>query len=189
MKLNLKLPTCLQAAKHRQSFLMAMAWIGVAKQKLHAQLLGSLEKLGEEDPKTIKLRKKVSEEFMELKLAPRMFEALIGHLRNHVNEIRQLEKEIMIMAVRDAGMPRKDFITSFPRNETNLHWLDKHVRAKRKHSAALGRLRESIEKHQLHLREIEKRTPCSLNSLQSSRITSAGVLDRRAEPISKNSRA
>ena len=34
---------------------------------------------------------------MELKLAPRMFEALIGNLRARVNEIRQLEKEIMII--------------------------------------------------------------------------------------------
>ena len=56
---------------------------------------------------------------MELKLAPRMFEALIGNLRHQVNEIRQLEKEIMIIAVRDAGMPRKEFILSFPKNETS----------------------------------------------------------------------
>ena len=37
--------------------------------------------------------------------------------------------------------------------------------------------------------EIENRTPCSENSLQSSLITPAGVLDRSADPISKNSRA
>ena len=67
---------------------------------------------------------------MELKLAPRMFEALIGQLRDHMNEIRQLEKEIMVICVRDAGMPRKEFVTTFPRNETNLKWLDKHVSAK-----------------------------------------------------------
>jgi len=126
-------------------------------EKLHAQLLGSLEKLGEEDPKTIKLRKKVSEEFMELKLAPRMFEALIGNLRNHVNEIRQLEKEIMIMAVRDAGMPRKDFITSFPRNETNDKWVGKHVKAGKKYSAPLAKFQEEIEKRQQLLSTIEKR--------------------------------
>ena len=51
---------------------------------------------------------------MELKLAPRMFEALIRNLRHGVSEIRQLEKEIMVIAVRDAGMPRKEFILSFP---------------------------------------------------------------------------
>ena len=57
---------------------------------------------------------------MELKLAPRMFEALIHKLRAHMGELRQLEKEIMVIAVRDAGMPRKDFVASFPKNETNI---------------------------------------------------------------------
>ncbi len=45
----------------------------------------------------------------------------------------------MALCVRDAGMPRKDFISTFPKNETNLRWIDKHIRAKRKHSSALGR--------------------------------------------------
>jgi len=44
-----------------------------------------------------------------------MFDALILNLRTHVAEVRQLEKEIMIIAVRDAGMPRKDFISTFRR--------------------------------------------------------------------------
>ncbi len=89
------------------------------------------------DPKTVKLRKKVAGEFMELKLSPKMFDALIVQLRDNVAEIRNLEKQIMILCVRDAGMPRKDFISTFPKNETNTKWLDKHIRAKRKHSAAL----------------------------------------------------
>ena len=36
-------------------------------------------------------------------------------------------------------MPRKDFIASFPKNETNLEWIDKHIRAKRKYSSQLTR--------------------------------------------------
>ena len=90
--------------------------------KHHVNVLSHIEKLGAKDPKTLKIRKKLSDEFMELKLAPRMFEALIVNLRHGVNEIRQLEKEIMIIAVRDAGMPRKEFILSFPKNETSHRW-------------------------------------------------------------------
>ena len=44
----------------------------------------------------------------------------------------------MIIAVRDAGMPRKDFISSFPKNETNPRWLAKHVKAGKKYSAPLA---------------------------------------------------
>jgi hypothetical protein len=87
------------------------------------------------DPKVVRARKRLAEQFMELKLAPKMFDALVGHLRSHVDEVRRLEREIMAVCVRQAGMPRKDFISTFPKNETNVRWIDKHVRAKRKHSA------------------------------------------------------
>ena len=107
-----------------------------AKCYLHA--LGAIAKLGARDPKTLKVRKKLADEFMELKLSPRMFDALILNLRTHVAEVRQLEKEIMIIAVRDAGMPRKDFISTFPKNETSARWLAKHIKAGKKYSAPLG---------------------------------------------------
>jgi RNA polymerase primary sigma factor len=123
--------------------------------KLYAQLLSSLEKTGTDDPKIIKLRKKLSDEFMELKLAPRMFEALIGNLRTHINAIRQLEKEIMVMAVRDAGMPRKDFITTFPKNETSDKWLAKHVKAGKKWSAPLAKFQDEIHARQKVLAGLE----------------------------------
>src|SRR5690606_34032136 len=80
-------------------------------QKLYQQTLKALEEKGVKDPKTQKLRKKLAGEFMELKLAPKMFDALIAQLRENVAEIRNLEKQIMTVCVRDAGMPRKDFIS------------------------------------------------------------------------------
>ncbi len=126
--------------------------------KLYPQLLKALDGgAGSKDPKTVKIRKKIAAEFMELKLSPKMFDALILQLRDHVAEIRNLEKQVMILCVRDAGMPRKDFIATFPKNETNTKWLDKHIRAKRKHSAALARLREDIEKQQQKLQQFEGR--------------------------------
>src|SRR5690606_3915982 len=79
--------------------------------KLHQQVL----KGGDDRAKLLKLRKKLGEEFMELKLSPKMFDSLIGQLRDDVAEIRQLEKQIMVLCVRDAGMPRKDFIGTFPK--------------------------------------------------------------------------
>jgi RNA polymerase primary sigma factor len=134
--------------------------------KVYAQVVKALDEKGGRDPKSLKLRKKLAGEFMELKLAPRMFEQLIVQLRGHLNEIRSIEKAVMQICVRDAGMPRSDFIETFPRNETNLGWLDKHVRAKRKHSAALGRLREDIERQQNKLREIEKRSHLTIAEIK-----------------------
>src|SRR5712672_3198281 len=113
--------------------------------------LASIEKLGAKEPKTFKARKKLADEFMELKLSPRMFDALIMNLRTHVAEVRQLEKEIMIIAVRDAGMPRKDFISTFPKNETSNRWLQKHVKAGKKYSAPLAKFKDEIERRQKKL--------------------------------------
>jgi len=127
-----------------------------AVQKGYVQSLAAIEKLGAKDPKTLKVRKKLSDEFMELKLAPRMFEALIANLRHQVNEVRQLEKEIMIIAVRDAGMPRKEFILSFPKNETSHRWLQKQVKGGKKWSNAMGRLQEEILRRQDKLAALEK---------------------------------
>ena len=135
-------------------------------QKLHQQVLASIAKLGADDPKTQKLRKKLALEFMELKLSPRMFDALTDQLRTHINEIRQIEKEIMIIAVRDSGMPRKDFIATFPKNETSARWLAKHMKAGKKYSAPLARLKDEIERRQKKLMEVEQRHHLSINDIK-----------------------
>jgi RNA polymerase primary sigma factor len=135
-------------------------------QKLHQQVLASIAKLGADDPKTQKLRKKMALEFLELKLSPRMFDALTDQLRTHINEIRQIEKEIMIIAVRDSGMPRKDFIATFPKNETSARWLAKHMKAGKKYSAPLARLKDEIERRQKKLVEVEQRHHLSITDIK-----------------------
>ncbi len=134
--------------------------------KLYAHVLVSIAKLGARDPKTLRQRKRLADQFMELRLSPRMFDALILNLRTHVAEIRQLEKEIMIIAVRDAGMPRKDFIASFPKNETNSRWLARHIKAGKKYSAPLGRFKEEIERRQRKLEQLETVYHLSINDVK-----------------------
>jgi len=134
--------------------------------KVYVQVLQSIEKSGARDPKTLKLRKKLSDEFMELKLSPRMFDALILNLRTHVAEVRQLEKEIMIICVRDAGMPRKDFIATFPKNETSNRWLQKHIKGGKKYSAPLVKFKDEIERRQKKLEQIEVAYHLTINDIK-----------------------
>jgi RNA polymerase primary sigma factor len=131
-----------------------------------AAVLVSIEKSGAKEAKTLKARMKLADEFMELKLAPRMFDALILNLRTHVSEVRQLEKEIMVIAVRDAGMPRKDFIASFPKNETNPRWLQKHMKAGKKYSALLTKFKDEIERRQKKLEGLELLYHLTINDLK-----------------------
>jgi RNA polymerase primary sigma factor len=124
--------------------------------RLQKQALASIDRNGSKDPKTTKTRLKLTEEFMQLKLAPKLFEELVRNLRRTIQHIRTQERHIMHLCVRVAGMPRKDFIGSFPENETNLSWLDKHIRAKRKHSSQLAKLRVDIERAQRKLIAVEE---------------------------------
>ena len=64
----------------------------------------------------------------------------------------------MQICVRDAGMPRKDFLSSFPKSETDLAWIDKHIRAKRKHSSTLAKLKDDILRAQRKLIGVEEAT-------------------------------
>ncbi len=123
--------------------------------KSHHGFLGSLDKVGAKDPKTLKIRKKICGELMELKLSPKMFDQLIDNLRQHVTEVRLLEKEIMFLCIKQAGMPRKDFISTFPKNETSTKWLDKHIKAKKRYSAPLAKFKDEIERRQNKLLDLE----------------------------------
>jgi RNA polymerase primary sigma factor len=136
----------------------------IARLQVHA--LSAISKHGARDPKTFKLRKKLAAEFMELKLSPRMFDALILNLRTHVTEVRQLEKEIMVIAVRDAGMPRKDFISTFPKNETSSRWLAKHMKGGKKYSTALGKFKDEIERRQKKLQGLEALYHLTVNDIK-----------------------
>ena len=105
-------------------------------------------------------------EFMELKLAPKLFESMVAQLRDTVNNVRSQEREVMMYCVRNAGMRRKDFIASFKSNETNFDWVDKHIRAKRKHSSHMSRLRDDLLRCQKRLSKVEHGTLLSISEIK-----------------------
>ena len=120
----------------------------------HKRVVADMDKSGATDKKVMKAREKLAAEIMELKLAPKLFDTLVAALRDSVANIRAQERRIMQICVRDCGMPRKDFLATFPANETNLQWVDKHIKAKRKHSSALLKARDEIQKAQKRLQAI-----------------------------------
>ena len=117
-------------------------------------------------PSAQKAIKALTPEFMELKLAPKLFEAMVLQLRKTVNNVRNQERQVMTYCVRDARMVRKDFIASFQSNETNLEWIDKHIRAKRKHSSQLSRLKDEIVRCQKRLSKVEKGSLLTINEIK-----------------------
>ena len=125
-----------------------------------------LDRNGFKDKKTIKALGEMADQIMELKLAPKLFDALVRNLRDVVSIIRNQERLVMQICVRDAGMPRKDFLSSFPKSETDLNWIKKHIRAKRKHSSILAKLRGDILRAQRKLIAVEVATRLSIAQIK-----------------------
>ncbi|MCH8943367.1 MAG: RNA polymerase sigma factor RpoD [Proteobacteria bacterium] len=125
-----------------------------------------LDRNGFKDKKTIKALGEMADQIMELKLAPKLFDALVRNLRDVVSIIRNQERLVMQICVRDAGMPRKDFLSSFPKSETDLNWIEKHIRAKRKHSSILAKLRGDILRAQRKLIAVEVATRLSIAQIK-----------------------
>jgi RNA polymerase primary sigma factor len=129
-----------------------------AIRRLYKRSLTALEKWGTKEKKTIKVQAELADQLMELKLAPKLTDVLVRGLRASVSVLRAQERQVMQICVRDAGMPRKDFLASFPKSETDLSWIEKHIRAKRKHSSTLAKLRDDVLRAQRKLLAVETLT-------------------------------
>ena len=134
--------------------------------KLFIKTKASLENLGSSDPKTIELQTKLADQVMELKLAPKITDLIVFCLQSAVTTIRTQERLVMKIAVNKAGMPRKDFISGFKNNQTNIEWIEKHIRAKRKHSSTLSKLKSDVLRAQKKLIKIENDTNLNISEIK-----------------------
>jgi len=134
--------------------------------RIFKRSITAIDKYGAKDKKTTKVQAELADQLMELKLAPKLTDVLVRNLRASVSVIRTQERQVMQICVRDAGMPRKDFLASFPKSETDLSWIEKHIRAKRKHSSILGKLRDDILRAQRKLLAIETLTNLKISEIK-----------------------
>jgi len=137
-----------------------------AIKRIFRRSITALDKYGARDKKTVKVQGELADQLMELKLAPKLTDRLVRGLRESVAVIRTQERQVMQICVRDAGMPRKDFLASFPKSETDLSWIDKHIRAKRKHSSILAKLKDDILRAQRKLLAVETLTNLKISEIK-----------------------
>ena len=134
--------------------------------RLHKRAITNIDKYGFKDKKTIKVQADLADQMMQIKLAPKLFDLLVRNLRGVVAIVRSQERLIMQICVRDARMPRKDFLSSFPKSETDLKWIEKHIRAKRKHSSTLAKLKDGILRAQRKLIGVEEATRLTIAEIK-----------------------
>lgn len=108
----------------------------------------------------------LGELFMPIKLVPKQYDALVSHVRDALQRVRQQERAIMQLCVRDARMPRADFLKHFPGNEVNLEWAAKLSEGKARYAANLAPLVEEIQRNQQLLIDLEEETSLSIADIK-----------------------
>ena len=94
--------------------------------------------------------------FMPIKLIPKQYDALVDRVRDALSQVRAQERAIMQICVRDARMPRADFLRQFPNNETDLDWAEKLANGKSKYAEAIAARKEDIQRCQQKLLALEE---------------------------------
>jgi RNA polymerase primary sigma factor len=105
-------------------------------------------KHGHHDKRSQKHYEQMCIEVREFKLVPKLCEVLVHNVRSLVQNVRSHERVIMDICVNKAKMPRKDFITTFPDNETDLDWLQRQIDAKESFSPVLEEYADEVRRSQ-----------------------------------------
>jgi RNA polymerase primary sigma factor len=105
-------------------------------------------------------------ELMEIKLLPLFIDKLSANLKDIINRIRSNERTILDICVKQASMPRKTFIETFKANETNLRWIDNHLKSNEKYASTLEECKEEILRYQKRLKNIEKVSNLSIHEIK-----------------------
>ena len=115
----------------------------------------ALKKHGRGSKQAEKEQQALAELFMPIKLVPKQFDALVERVRGSLEQVRAQERAIMQLCVRDARMPRADFLKLFPGNEVATDWAAGLAKGKAKYAEAIGNLLADIQRCQEKMAAIE----------------------------------
>jgi RNA polymerase primary sigma factor len=139
-----------------------------AKGRAHKDSIAEMEKLGEL--------------FKFFKFTPRLFDPLNEIARSSLSAVREQEREIMAIAVRDCGMPRKDFIKSFQGSEADLKWVSRLAR-KKDYGNKISARKDDIQRAQRRIQQIEEQAGLSVSEIKeiNRRMSMGEARARRAK--------
>jgi RNA polymerase primary sigma factor len=125
-----------------------------------------INKEGRDTDKAQKELDKLGEVFKSFKLTPRQFEPLLSHIRAVLTRVRRHERSIIALCVRSAKMPRAKFIESFPGNEVNVRWIDKHIKEKKGYSELLVNVKTEVVRAQKKMKLLESETGLKISVIK-----------------------
>ncbi len=126
----------------------------------------ALKKYGYGHEETNRVFDEIALSFMEFKWTPQYFKKLTHLVTDEVEQIRHEEKVILDICVRQARMPRKEFISTFIENEANIKWIDQYLKKGHEYSAVLKQYEKDIKKSQSRLAALEEENGLTIAALK-----------------------
>ncbi|MEM1145757.1 MAG: RNA polymerase sigma factor RpoD, partial [Pseudomonadota bacterium] len=141
-----------------------------------------VEEKGRSSAQAIKEMEKLGELFKFFKFTPKVIDPRIDEARLALASVRAQEREIMTIAVRRCGMPRKEFIQSFQGSESNLKWVSRHAR-KKDFGARITAHKDEIQRAQRRIAQTEEETGLSVTEIKeiNRRMSMGEARARRAK--------
>ena len=141
-----------------------------------------LEEKGYDSKEAQKEMAKLGELFKFFKLTPRVFDPLVETPRAVLAVVRESEREIMRLVVRECRMDRKEFIKSFQGSESKLDWIDGATK-KADVNERLANYREDIVRLQKRIAVIEDEVGLSTTEIKeiNRRMSMGEARARRAK--------
>jgi len=124
------------------------------KEKLEAAN-EALAKHGRGHKKTQEALNELGAVFAPFKLGNKAFDELVNVVRSTNDMVRENERTIMQICIRECKMPRKDFIKEFPGNEVNLDWAPKIAKSKKPYAAAIAERLDEIVRLQKRIHNVQ----------------------------------
>ena len=125
---------------------------------------------------------KLGELFKFFKLTPRVFDPLIDEPRIALAAVREPEREIMRIVVRDCRMDRKEFIKSFQGSESDSRWVSRVAR-KKDVGAKINQHKDELQRLQRQIANVEEATGLTIAEIKeiNRRMSMGEARARRAK--------
>ncbi|TNE96717.1 MAG: RNA polymerase sigma factor RpoD, partial [Gammaproteobacteria bacterium] len=143
----------------------------------------ALAKHGRGDKKTQAALNELGQVFAPFKLANKAFEELVNVVRSTNDLVRENERAIMGICVRECKMPRKDFIKWFPGNEVDLEWASEIANTKKPYAAAIGERIDEIVRLQKRIHNVQTEVDLDVADIKeiNRRVSIGEAKARRAK--------
>lgn len=142
-----------------------------------------LAKHGRGHKKTQEALNELGQVFAPFKLGNKAFDELVNVVRSTNDLVRENERAIMKICVRECKMPRKDFIKSFPGNEVSLDWADKMSKGKKAYASLIAERIDEIVRLQKRIANIQTEVDLDVSDIKeiNRRVSIGEAKARRAK--------